>query len=216
VTEPAIESELKLLADGEAPLDELALRETLGPAQLGPALTVTELDRYLDTADLRLAGSGWACRLRTRDGAASLSLKGPAEHLAGAALHRRPELNGPATPGADPARWPSSAARDRLLAMAAGEPLVERLALAQTRTEREVRWGVRRVGTLSLDRVHVLHHGSEIGRLNLVELELDPEASGGDLDPEPLSRALQTIGGLRLDPLSKLEHALTMIEGAAR
>lgn len=212
--EPAIESELKLRADGDAPLTELAVRETLGPALLGRPHTVDELDRYLDTAGLRLASLGWACRLRTREGGTTLSLKGPAEHAAGAALHRRPELNGPATPGTDPADWPPSEARARLLAMAGAEPLVERFALAQERTEREVRWGGERAGTLSLDRVHVLHREVELGRLHLVELELDPVAAVAGLDAEPLSLALQEITGLRLDPMSKLEHALEMI-GAA-
>lgn len=214
--ESGTESELKLRADSDAPLAELAVIERLGPARLGKGRTVEELDRYLDTVTLRLAALGWACRLRHREGAVSLSLKGPAEHEPGAPLHLRPELNGPATQEVDPAAWPPSTARDRLVAMTAGEPLVERFRLAQARTEREVRWGPKRIGTLSIDRVLVLHQGVELGTLSLVELELEPIAAAAGLDPEPLSRALQRISGLRLDPLSKLEHALDMIEATSR
>ncbi len=216
MTGSAIESELKLRADGDAPLAELASLKTLGPARLGPPRTIDELDQYLDTEDLRLASQGWACRLRTREGGATVSLKGPAEHEAGAALHERPEVNGPATAGTDPAGWPPSEARARLLAMAAGKPLVERFTLAQERTEREVRLGGNRAGTLSLDRVRVRHRGRELGQLRLVELELEPVAEAAGLDPGPLSLALEAIAGLRLDPMTKLDHALEMISQASR
>ena len=208
----AIESELKLRADGEAPLAELAVLGTLGPASLGGPRTIDELDRYLDTTGLRLANHGWACRLRSREGSTTVSLKGPPEHLAGAALHRRPELNGPAAPGTDPTEWPPSEARAQLLGMTGAEPLAERFALAQKRTEREVRLGGERAGTLSLDRIRVMHRGVELGRLHVVELEFDPLRALTSLEIEPLSLALQAIAGLRLDPLSKFDHALRMIE----
>src|ERR1700674_2671044 len=92
-----IEAELKFRAADERPLEMLAASATLGPAELGPARTADEVDRYLDTADLRLAAVHWACRLRSREGSALLSLKGPAEHIDGATLHLRPELEGRAT-----------------------------------------------------------------------------------------------------------------------
>ena len=204
------EAELKYRAVGEGPLHILTAASTLGPAKLGKAKTVDEVDRYLDTADLRLAAVHWACRLRSREGRTLVSLKGPAAHVAGATLHLRPELEGPATPEYDPAGWPRSAARARLLAMAGGEPLVERLTLAQRRTEREVCQARLTTGLLSLDRVRVLRGGTEIGRLLTVELELDPVALAGGLDPRPLATALEAIDGLQPDPLTKLEHALEM------
>lgn len=214
MTGPPIESELKLRADDDGPLVDLATRETLGAAELGPPRTVSELDRYLDTASLRLAAHAWACRLRTREGRTTVSLKGPAEHATGDALHQRPELNGQATLSTDPTAWPPSDARSRLRAMAGDEPLIERFALDQERTEREVRLHRLRIGTLSLDRVRVLHRDAELGQLRLVELELDPLAVG--LDARPLSSALESIPGLRLDPMTKLEHALAMIEAPQR
>jgi inorganic triphosphatase YgiF len=216
VTGPTLESELKFRADDESPLIALAGDSTLGPATLGPARTVDELDRYLDTPSLQLAALRWACRLRTREGRTIVSLKGPAEHESGAAMHERRELEGPATPALSPIEWPASEARDRLLEMAAGEPLVERLALAQQRTERAVLQDGVRTGLLSLDRVRVLKSSQGIGRLLMVELELEPSALANGLDPGSLASALSGVSGLHVDPLTKLEHALDMASAAIR
>ena len=108
-----VEAELKFTAADERPLRELEATDELGPAALGPPRTVAELDRYLDTADLRLAAALWACRLRSREGRTIVSLKGPAEHRPGDLVHRRPELEGPADAGLEPDGWPPSVARDR-------------------------------------------------------------------------------------------------------
>jgi inorganic triphosphatase YgiF len=211
VTEPRLESELKYRADDEAPLITLAAASTLGPATLGPARTVDEVDRYLDTPSLRLEARRWACRLRTRDGRTLISLKGPAEHESGAALHQRQEVEGPATHDPRPDGWPRSDARDLLLEMTGGEPLLERLTVAQRRTEREVLQGGARAGLLTLDRVRVLHGGEEIGHLLVVELEFDRAALAEGLDPQPLAVALSSVDGLQRDPLTKLEHALDIV-----
>jgi inorganic triphosphatase YgiF len=208
-----IESELKYVAADERPLLHLATADRLGPASLGAPSTVAELDRYLDTADLRLAAVRWACRLRSRDGRTIVSLKGPAEHAAGELVHRRPELEGPAGSNLDAAGWPASEARDRLLALAGGEPLAERLRLAQDRTERSVTLGGEAVGILSLDRVRVLRDGLERGRLLAVELEF-ASGAGADFDHRPYATVLSGVAGLTPDPMSKLERALGMLPGA--
>jgi inorganic triphosphatase YgiF len=213
VTTSRVESELKYLAADERPLLHLATADRLGPASLGPASTVTELDRYLDTADLRLAAVRWACRLRTRDGRTIVSLKGPAEHASGDPVHRRPELEGPAGSDLDAAGWPASEARDRVLALARGQPLAERFRLEQDRTERSVTVGGEAVGILSLDGVRVLRDGLERGRLLAVELEFGPGA-GADVDHRPYATALSAVPGLAPDPMSKLERALAMLHGA--
>jgi inorganic triphosphatase YgiF len=209
VTGPSLESELKFLAADERPLRELAERRRLGPALLGPSTIAVELDRYLDTADLRLAAARWACRLRTRDGRAVLSLKGPAGHDPGDLVHRRPELEGPAGPGLDPHAWEPSAAKKRLLAMSGGAPLVERFVLEQQRTERAVSVDGRQVGSLSLDLVRVLFASVELGQLLVVELEFRPGPV--DAAAPDLTDALLAVPGLAIDPLSKLEHALAML-----
>ena len=211
MTASRVEAELKYTARDERPLNQLAVVEALGPASLGPANTVRELDRYLDTADLRLEAVHWACRLRSREGRTILSLKGPAEHLRGEVLHRRAEVEGPAGPGLDPNAWAPSPARDNLAAMTGGAPLVERFALEQDRTERTVHLAADQVGGLSLDRVRVLHRGAEVGRMFVVELELDAAVADSDFDPGALATALSAVDGLLPDPASKLERALRML-----
>ena len=52
-----VEAELKFWAADDQPLRALAAAPLLGPAQLGPARVVDELDRYLDTVDRRLAAA---------------------------------------------------------------------------------------------------------------------------------------------------------------
>ena len=210
MTSPRVEAELKYIALDERPLLELERAELLGPAQLGVSRTVTELDRYLDTVDLRLSAFRWACRLRSRQGRTVVSLKGPAEHGAGDLLHRRPELEGPADASLNPLDWPPSAARDRLLAMSDGAPLAERFRLEQERTERSVTLGGHRVGTLSLDRVRVLRGETYLGGLLVVELEFE---AAGPVDHRPLAAALGQLPGLTPDPLSKFERAEGMLIG---
>jgi len=211
VTGSRVEAELKYTATSERPLEELEQAEVLGPARLGVPRTVNELDRYVDTVDLRLEAVRWACRLRAREGRTIVSLKGPAEHRPGDPLHRRPEVEGPATPSLDAWEWPPSPARDRLLAMAGGAALEERFSLEQDRTERSVSLDGGRVGSLSLDRVRVVHDEREVGRMWVVELELDPSALTQGVDYAPLAQALSAIDGLVPDPLTKLERALAML-----
>lgn len=205
-----VEVELKFSAEGPRPLERLAIAPRLGPAVLGPASRAEELDRYLDTADARLAAARWACRLRSRAGATKVSLKGPAEAGSGTgALHRRPELEGPAGDTLDVTAWPPSTARDHLDALRGGGRLVERLSLAQDRTERAVLVDGTRIGTLSLDRVRALHRGAALGWLWVVELELLPAAD--ELGLADLAAALEGIGGLSPDPTTKLERALDLL-----
>jgi inorganic triphosphatase YgiF len=219
-----VEVELKLTATTDAPLLKLQTAERLGPAELGPPQTADELDRYLDTADGRFAAARWACRLRRRGERTIVSLKGPAEQPTGdargsgvadrnGALHRRPEVEGPASDDLDPRWWPGSAGRDFVDRLRAGEPLVERLALRQQRTERAVLVDGERLATLSLDRVTVVHGEQELGKLHVVELELAPGAAERRLDE--VAAALTAIDGLVADPATKLERALALLERTA-
>jgi len=202
------EVEAKLRARDAAPLDALADEPTLAGALLGPARTVDETDRYLDTDDGRLEAVRWACRLRAREGSVRVSLKGPAETPGQGWLHRRQEVEGPATDSTDPADWPMSEARDHVERLSGGAPLVERLRLEQRRTERPVHIDDRRVATLSLDRVEIRRGDRSAGRLFVVELEL---ADADALPPEELRRLAEALAarpGLAPDPRTKLEHAL--------
>jgi inorganic triphosphatase YgiF len=213
-----IEVELKYLARSDAPLAFLAAAERLGSARLGPPAVVDELDSYLDTPNLRLAAAHWACRLRTRGDRTILSLKGPARHAPGDVAHRRPELEGPADAelgGHRASDLPASAARDLLVKLSGDEPLVERFALAQRRTERRAEGGLDGAGVargvLTLDEVSVLHREREIGKLRVVELELELPSGGGDRFVAEMAAAFSELPDLEPDPLSKLEHALGML-----
>jgi inorganic triphosphatase YgiF len=214
MTAARIEAELKYIATDDEPLDALADAAALGPAALGPPRGVDEVDHYLDTADLRLAAVRWACRLREREGRTILSMKGPGEHGATDAIHRRREVEGIAGPGLIPSGWPPSTARDLLVDLSGGAPLFERLTLAQHRTERSVTVAGAPIGLLSLDRSRVLHRATELGLLRVVELEFSSEALAAGLDPDPLAAALDAVQGLMQDPHTKLERALAMVAAA--
>lgn len=205
----SVETELKLTAADDAALEVLAAAETIGPARLGPATTLEETDVYLDTDDGRLAAARWACRLRTRGARRWISLKGPAMHQPGVALHLRPEEEGPVGEPQSPSSWPPSPARDRVLELAGDAALGELLTLRQLRTEREAFSGPTVAATLSLDRVEVVVARRVIGRLRVVELELAPGWPDDDW-LEQVRLALLAVEGLHPEPASKLELALDM------
>lgn len=206
----AIEVEARFRVEDPEALDRLAAMDRLGDADLGVAEEVDETDSYLDTADGALGAERWACRLRRRHGRYTLSLKGPAAAGAGGWLHRRPEVEGPATEEPVPERWPPSDARDLLDRLRGGRPLVERLVLRQVRTEREVMLHGHRIGILSADDVTVVVGGDEVGGFGIVELELAPSLEGDEGALPALAAALASIGGLAAEPRSKLERALEL------
>ncbi len=209
------EVEAKFVARDLAPLQRLAAQPDLGSASLGDAAAAQEVDRYLDTDDGRLASVRWACRLRTRDGTTRISLKGPAEPGSGGWRHRRPEVEGPAGAGFDPATWPASPARDLLLRLSGGRTLKEGVRLDQVRTERSVSLpNLGRIGTLTLDHVRMSGARSDLGELFVVELELDHDSVPSEAVLDELAAALERIDGLEVEPRSKLEHALERL-GAA-
>jgi len=209
-----LETELKLSATSAAPLRRLAGLAQLGPLQLGPAETFFELDRYLDTDDGRLASAKWACRLRRRSRTHLVSLKGPAVAAhpgLNGALHRRPEIEGPASASVDPDSWPPSPAQRRLLDLSGGRPLRGQFALRQRRTQRSVRDGVALVGTLSLDRILVLLRGEPAGRLWCVELEVERGRAYREYESAGMLAELLAVEGLTVEPLTKLERAIALV-----
>jgi inorganic triphosphatase YgiF len=210
------EVEAKFRAEGPGPLEVLAVAESLGRAVLGPARTVDETDRYLDTDDGRLAAALWACRLRSREGTTRISLKGPQRRDPKIEPwhHRRPEVEGPATDEIAPASWPRSEARDLLESLAAGGVLAERLRVRQRRTERAVTLdGGQPIGTITLDRVRLAAGSTDLGELFVVELELDSASERGAAELPGLADALAAVPGLVAEPRTKLEHALHRLHG---
>ena len=208
------EVEAKFSAETAEPLVALAARQRLGRALLGTARTVDEVDRYLDTDDDRLATARWACRLRAREGTTRISLKGPPVGPIRGWQHRRPEVEGPANDTVDPDGWPASPALELLTALRGGRPLVERVRLYQARTERAVTLpDGSSIGTLTLDEVRMTANGADLGRLFVVELELDPSSAAAEAELEGLGAELEGIDGLDAEPRSKLEHALERLAG---
>lgn len=211
------EVEAKFWSADASPLDRLTQRPRLGDATLGVPMTFAEVDRYLDTDDGRLAAARWACRLRTREGATRLSLKGPPTEPPGGAgigptggwRHERPEVEGPATPSIAPEEWPGSPALDLLDRLREGGPLRELLRFDQQRTERDVVLAsAGRIGTLTLDRVAMSAADRDLGSLHVVELELDDASAERRAALDALAEALAEEPGLHPEPRSKLEHAL--------
>ncbi|HYI65589.1 MAG TPA: CYTH domain-containing protein [Candidatus Limnocylindrales bacterium] len=206
------EVEAKFRAETAEPLIELAGRPRLGRAILGSPRTVDEVDRYLDTDDGRLAAARWACRLRSREGVTRISLKGPPIGAVEGWRHRRPEVEGPATDAVDPDGWPASPALELLTRLRDGRPLLEHLRLYQARTERAVSLpDGTSIGTLTLDRVRMAANGTDLGRLFVVELELDASSESGEAELDGLAAELAATDGLVAEPRSKLEHALDLI-----
>ncbi len=166
-----VEVELKYRVLDQAALERLLDTEWLGEQATGSWRTVDLEDRYLDTADGALARAGFAARLRREGEATMLTLKSRTHGEGrGGALFRRSELEAPAGEGLDPAAWPASEARRRLVQLAGEAPLRVRFTLRQLRRERELRgsdgWAI-----LSLDEVHVLAADRELGGGTFLELE---------------------------------------------
>ncbi len=205
--EAPLEIEARFRAAGRDALDRLARAATLGHASVGEPRTSVEEDRYLDTVDGRLAGARWACRLRSRHGVTVVSLKGPPDAATTGWLHRRPEVEGPATPSTDPASWPASPARERLLALTDGGALNERLRLHQVRTERRLVDGAGEIGVLSLDEVEVRVGDSSADAFYIVELEV---AESRETELDALAPLLAQQDGLVAEPRTKLEIALAL------
>ncbi len=219
MTGSPVEVELKYgVRDPEA-IERLLDGDRLGDLVVGPWGVVEVVDRYIDTADLRLETEGWNARLRTTETGTSLDLKSlddvavepeAGRRPQGASLRRRIEWSGPATEHLDPTEWPESGARARLAALAADAPLEERFTLRQTRRERELR-GTSGWAILSLDDVTVEHHGRQIGRFGALEIEMK---GGDDKLLDSVAELLESSGVVEDAPASKLEAALTMLARA--
>ena len=219
MTGSPVEVELKYgVRDPEA-IERLLDGDRLGDLVVGAWSTVEVVDRYIDTADLRLETEGWNARLRTTEAGTSLDLKSlddvavepeAGRRPQGASLRRRIEWSGPATEHLDPSEWPESGARARLAALAVDAPLEERFTLRQTRRERELR-GTSGWAILSLDDVSVEHDGRPIGRFGALEIEMK---GGDDRLLDTVAELLESSGVVDDAPASKLEAALTMLARA--
>jgi CHAD domain-containing protein len=203
-----IETELKYrMTDVTAGDRLLAADDLAGFSALGPAATVDNEDRYVDTAGRSLAAAGYAGRLRTSGTGTVITLKGLRRQDSGGATHRREELEGPADLESGASAWPQSDARDAVLEIAGDSPLGELVRIRQVRRKRNYgRDGA--VVELSVDSVEVVQGEEVIERFAEVELEL---REGDESALEPLGDLLAEIEELVPAETSKLERALEAV-----
>ena len=170
---------------------------------VGPAERRRMTDRYLDTDEFdgRLAGALYRARLRRSDRSVELTVK--RRGIYQGALSERLELKGGATRSRNPARWPASEARDRLLAVAGTGPLVEIAAIRQQRLIRHFRRGATEV-EVSLDALEALVGPRVAARRWELEIELLTGEKSALMD---LATALRTVPGVSVSEGSKLDFA---------
>jgi CHAD domain-containing protein len=204
----AVEVELKFRMSGTGAGTRLIAADDLaGFAALAPAATVQHEDRYVDTADGRLAAAGYAGRLRSTGAGMAFTLKSLRSGADGGALHRREELEGPALAGVPPDEWPDSAARTAVLDLLGEAPIADLVTVRQTRLKRT--YG--RAGTvveLSVDDVEIVAGERVLDRFAELELEL---LEGNEAALEPLADLLAEVEELVPAESSKLERALEAV-----
>ena len=207
-----VEVELKFRMTGTGAGERLlAAEDVAGFTALGPAVSVVQEDRYLDTPQGALAAAGYAGRLRMTKRGTVITLKGLRRADQGGALHRREELEGPADAATPPDAWPASPARAVVLEVAGDVPLVELVTIRQTRRKRDYeRDGS--VVELSVDDVAVVTDGRVIERFAELEIEL---RKGEEAALEPLADLLSEIEELIPAETSKLERALEAVRREA-
>ncbi|MBA3779090.1 MAG: CHAD domain-containing protein [Chloroflexi bacterium] len=218
---PPGEVELKYRVRDGKRLIEFLDSGRLADLEAGPWRTVEMEDRYVDTSDRSLARAGYAARLRRTVGGTIISLKAldngrgptikPLNPGSSGAMHRRAELEGPATPELVPDDWPESPARAMLTGLTGGAPIEERFTVRQLRRERELR-GPGGWAMLSLDEVEFHREGQMLGRADGLEIEL---RGGEEQLLESIARTLEASGLVDAEPRSKEEIAQALVDGAS-
>jgi inorganic triphosphatase YgiF len=177
----------------------------------GPVREVEVLDRYLDTVDGALESALARARLRESRGRVEVTFKRQGVVGEGGVTVRT-ELEGEATADPDPGSWPESPARDALLALTRGSPLVETARLRQRRLVRDLVRGETRV-ELSLDELAALDGATVVATRWELEAELK---AGRREDLAALATALRTGHGLPLAAESKRLFAMLAVAEARR
>lgn len=205
-----MEIEAKFSVPDLKTFQQLQAADHVGSMTLSAARTKQVHDTYLDTSARLILAAGYACRRRECDGEYLITLKqlGSAQ----GAIHRREELEVRLATHQSPAQWPDSPARDRVLELIGSEPLTPLFELYQTRIVRWLGRGEQVLAELSLDDVRAVVDKNKQAYLEL-EVELTPPGSEEDL--RLIVQCLQDEWGLRPEPRSKFEQAMTLV-GEAR
>ncbi len=203
-----MEIELKYrMTDTTAGERLLAADSLAGFRAVTDAVTVTNEDRYVDTADGALAAAGYAGRFRTRGDDTIITLKGLARQDDGGPTHRREELEGPADLATTAGEWPESAARDAVIALLGDATLDELVRVRQVRHKRNYAADGTTV-EVSVDDVEVVMDDRVIERFAELEIEL---REGDESALQPLVDLLAEIEELVPAETSKLDRALEAV-----
>ena len=201
------ELELKFLVEDVAAAQAwLGRRLAVDPSEWR---TLNITDRYFDTADGALAAAGYGARLRRVGRHTVVTVKSDLEVVGG--LHRRLELEAPATRALDPHKWPESEARSRVTEVAGERRLIESFTVKQQRHELEASIAGA-VVLVSLDEAQVFAAGREAGELRQLEVEL---VSGDEAALRALGDEIAAAGLGQPESRSKLVIAAGLAEAAA-
>jgi CHAD domain-containing protein len=203
-----MEVEAKFRAQSEDTLRTLREATHLAGLPLGPSWTEEFADTYMDTESWQILAGGYFCRRRLSEGRVLITIK--QVQAAGGAVHRREELEVELGGYAPPSRWPESAARDKVLELSQGAPLLPMLELRQDRTMRLVGDQEAPIAELSLDAVRLGPSDGAAPRQEKMyfEVEVELKEHGSEDELAAIVAELQTAWGLEPEPRSKFQRAL--------
>jgi CHAD domain-containing protein len=208
----AVEVEAKFIIPDESTLQRLLETVSLAGFALGEE-TVTEIhDRYLDTEDGALLMNGFSCRLRRENHHYIATVKGLGS--VSGAIHHRAEYETDLPEPSRPVSWPPSTARELVLRLSGGKPLVPLLEIKQTRHRRVLQEGQRPVAELVLDRVRFQRgrcRDEDRDEEITLELEVELLPDGGEGDLRRIALELEGRWGLPPQPRSKFERGLAQV-----
>jgi CHAD domain-containing protein len=205
-----VEVELKFRVNDTAAGLRAVTSDVLGEFRAASPIRSRQIeDRYVDTTDGAMARAGFVARLRQTPDETLVTVKSAVRRSTGR-VHRRDEVESPATRSLVPAEWPSSAARSLVLELAGDATLIERVTIRQLRTQRDFADG-ETVVELSLDQVDVVAHGDVLERFVELEAELK---SGDEGRLDRLSAILAADPAFDDATESKLERAIAAIDRA--
>lgn len=204
----ATEIESRYLVPDRIIFDKLLKLEALGGYTLQPQGKLKLCDRYLDTKGRALLRQGWACRLRSQEGAWLLTVKGPRN--AQGAVMSRPEWE-VSLPGRieSVSEWPVGPIRDRVRELSGNLPLRPIATIKQTRHRFLLSQAARPVAELALDVVRLSDGGA---RQQYYMLECELLETGQPSDLQQLHEILVRQYYLIPETRSKLQHALEFVE----
>jgi CHAD domain-containing protein len=218
--ESAMEVEAKFVIPDQDTVLRLQGVVRLGPFSPGEVSSHQIVDRYLDTEEYELYRTGYACRIRERGERRCLTLKGLGRAEDG--IHKRFEIEQllPVDATTDVSTWDEGEGRDLVLSLLGAEGasrLTELFRVEQARQVRPLRRRGRKVAELSLDETRIVvgsGAGERTQEYSCLEAELAEEGTLDDL--RLLSEHLATTWGLPVEPRSKFELGLALLEDVER